>query len=67
MRTEDCENCGSRCYNGYCTYCDEEYYILEAERNNNDSVEHSEEFYDRAIEQDMSASERRAGRGTSKR
>jgi len=26
---ETCENCGCKMYNGKCTYCDEELFILE--------------------------------------
>jgi len=33
-----CENCGSRVYEGFCTWCDEEHFIAGQYREDGESV-----------------------------
>lgn len=43
-----CEDCGCVVYSGACVNCNEEVYILEQDMGNNEHVEFSQEFMDKA-------------------
>lgn len=46
-----CEDCGCRVYNGYCTNCDEESYILTQDEKNDVHVDFDRDFYKKVNEQ----------------
>jgi len=46
-----CENCGSKSYNGHCTWCHEETYIAEQNYSNDEPIAFSDEFKTKLIEQ----------------
>lgn len=52
---EYCENCGSRQYDGHCTWCHEETYIAEQSWDNDEPTAFSESFIDKLKTQSKEA------------
>lgn len=55
MAYKDCPDCGYRMYNGLCTNCDEESYIVEQDSKNKDYTEFDDEFMGKVYEQQKKA------------
>lgn len=54
MKDKYCQDCGCRIRSGYCTNCQEEAYIVFVQAP---EMEFSEEFMDKAWQQESSRSE----------
>lgn len=52
-----CENCGSKVYDGHCTWCHEETYIYEQNQQNDEMISFSDEFLDKVEQQEKEAQE----------
>lgn len=55
--SSSCPNCGERVYNGHCTWCHEEHYIMEQSYQNDEPTQFSEEFVEKVKAQDKEAKE----------
>ena len=55
MAYKSCPDCGSRMYNGHCTYCHEETYIYESTQYNDEPYAFSPEFMDKVADQEVEA------------
>jgi len=58
--SSQCENCGSKVYNGHCVNCHEETYIAEQNagmNNTEDMIVFSSEFTKKVKEQEKEAKE----------
>lgn len=61
----NCDNCGCRIYNGLCTNCHEEAYILDVQCADLDvDLEISKDFQRKAEDQRSDAKRKRLGRQT---
>lgn len=52
-----CEDCGSKVYNGHCTWCHEETYIAEQNYSNDEPITFSKPFLEKVDAQAIEAKE----------